>query len=292
MKIYVYAFSLLSSFGGLRFCSSDGDIVNPTNVTVVEKWASEPVLKTPESALYDGFRRIIFVSNINGFNNNLRDGDGFISILKPNGDVLKLDWVTGLNDPKGLAIRFDKLFVSDIDRLVEIDIKTATITSEYAIGGAVFLNDVTVDGKGTVYVSDTGGGKIYQLKAGTISVFAEGADVVKPNGLLAEKDKLLMASAGTGDLRLIDYKTGDNTLVANVVANADGLVKDPIKNYIISNWQGEVYYLFGSGEKIKILDTKEAGMNAADIGFMPEGNVLLVPTFFNNRVVAYHLKYE
>jgi hypothetical protein len=83
MKIYVYAFSLLSSFGGLRFCSSDGDIVNPTNVTVVEKWASEPVLKTPESALYDGFRRLIFVSNINGFHNNLRDGDGFISILKP-----------------------------------------------------------------------------------------------------------------------------------------------------------------------------------------------------------------
>src|SRR5688572_13907063 len=289
MKIFVYAFTLLSSFGTLRFCSSDGDIITPTNVSVVEKWATEPVLKTPESALYDAVRRVIFGSNINAFHNDQRDRDGFISVLKPNGSVEKLDWVTGLNDPKGLAIWFDKLYVADIDRLVEIDIRKGKIANEFPIAGAVFLNDVTVDSKGTVYVSDTGGGKIYQLKAGVISVFAEGETVVRPNGLLAEKDKLLMASAGTGDLRFINYKTGDNTLIANVVANADGVVKDPIKNYIVSNWQGEVYYLFASGATLKILDTKDAGMNAADIGFIPEGNVLLVPTFFNNRIVAYHL---
>jgi hypothetical protein len=57
-----------------------------------------------------------------------------------------------------------------------------------------------------VYVSDTGAGKIYQLKAGTISVFAEGADVVGPNGLLAEKDKTADGFCRHRDLRLIDTK--------------------------------------------------------------------------------------
>jgi sugar lactone lactonase YvrE len=289
MNNYVCALFLFTT---MRFCSSDTECKEPTNVTLTEKWSTEAVMKTPESALYDESRRVIFVSNINGFNNDQHDGDGFISKLKPNGTVDKLDWVTGLNDPKGLAIWKNKLYVADIDHLVEININNGTIASSYPISGAVFLNDVTVDSKGTVYVSDTGGNKIYQLKGNTISVFDEDENISGPNGLMAESETLIMASAATGNIGLIDYQTKNYTNWTSGIANADGIAKDRFKNYFISNWQGEVYYVFTNGNSLKLLDTKDAGINSADVSMMQKENILLVPTFFNNRIVAYQATYE
>jgi hypothetical protein len=46
-----------------------------------------------------------------------------------------------------------------------------------------------------------------------------------------------------------------------------------------------------NGQKIKLLDTKNEGINAADIGYDRENKILYVPTFWKNNVVAYHLKY-
>jgi hypothetical protein len=38
------------------------------------------------------------------------------------------------------------------------------------------------------------------------------------------------------------------------------------------------------------LDTNESSQTA-DIGFIPEENLVLVPTFFSNKVEAYKLEY-
>ena len=43
---------------------------------------------------------------------------------------------------------------------------------------------------------------------------------------------------------------------------------------------------------IKILDTKAQKLNTADIGIIPKKNILLVPTFFGNKVVAYKIDYK
>jgi hypothetical protein len=41
--------------------------------------------------------------------------------------------------------------------------------------------------------------------------------------------------------------------------------------------------------KNSLLSTKEQGSNTADIEYLPNLNLLLVPTFFKNCVVAYKL---
>jgi hypothetical protein len=40
---------------------------------------------------------------------------------------------------------------------------------------------------------------------------------------------------------------------------------------------------------IKLLDTSEVEINTADIDYVPGKNMVLVPTFFTNRVDAYKL---
>ncbi len=70
----------------------------------------------------------------------------------------------------------ENLYVADISRVVVIDVASGRITAKVEIEGAKFLNDITVDKKGTVYVSDTGTGKIYTLKNNKAELYFESTE--------------------------------------------------------------------------------------------------------------------
>ena len=59
--------------------------------------------------------------------------------------------------------------------------------------------------------------------------------------------------------------------------------------YLVSDWQGEIFAINMDGEKKSLLKTKDQNKNTADIWFIKNQNLVLVPTFFDNRVVAYKL---
>lgn len=274
---------------GFKLCSGDKDPVKPQNAALVQHWATDTVLRSPESVLYEPSTAHIYVSNINAFNPGAADGDGFISKLDKNGRIESLKWTTGLNDPKGLGIYKNKLYVADMTELVEIDLTSGQIIAKYAVPDAKFLNDVTVDQKGTVYISDMEANVVYQFKNGQVSVFLGTGIFAGPNGLLADNKKFYTAN---GDLYETDYTSKVTKSTALGIIDADGIEKDKYGNFFISSWGGEVYYVLSTGEKFKILDTQAQGVQAADIDFVEKDNLLLVPTFFNNRVVAYKVKYQ
>ncbi|MEM6846189.1 MAG: gluconolaconase [Bacteroidota bacterium] len=263
--------------------------VPPLSVDIQEQWATDTVLRTPESALYDEESDMIFVANIGTFNRDSKDGDGFISVLAPDGVVEELKWVEGLNDPKGMGVFGGKLYVADVDEVVEIDIASATIQNNYAIDGAKFLNDVTINGRGQVYVSDSDDDKIHMIDGGQTSVWMADSALQRPNGLFAEDNQMLLASAGGGFFAPItlDDKTVQDTWLTDI-PSADGIVKTASGDYIVSTWQGEVHYVDAeSNQTQKLIDTKAEEINAADIGYIPQQDLLLVPTFRDHRVVAY-----
>lgn len=289
MKIRIFpflAFIFLTSLGSCSglFSSSSG---KNSPVQLEQAWATEQVLKTPESVLYDRQRNLIYVSNINGNNKTSRDGDGFISRLTPDGKVQDLYWVSGLNDPKGMGLYNDVLYVADLSQIVSIATETGAVLASYDVPGAQMLNDITVDGAGNVYASDSDGRKIYQLRNGQADVWIGNTQGERPNGLLMENNRLLSADFGSGDIRIIDPQTKAYTDWASGIVGADGIVSDGKNGYFISSWHGEVYYLNNSGEKWNVLNTREQKISAADIEFIAQDDLLLVPTFADNRVVAY-----
>ena len=107
-----------------------GDSKNSGKNVLVKAWQTEKVFSVPESVLYHKADKTLYVSNINGAPTE-KNGKGFISKLSLEGRVLKLRWAEGLNAPKGAAIFGNSFFVSDIDRLVEIDMKTGKIRRAY-----------------------------------------------------------------------------------------------------------------------------------------------------------------
>ena len=115
-----------------------------------ELWSLDGFMN-PESVYADGGS--YYVSNVNGGPLD-KDGNGFISKVSGDGKMTTLKWIEGMNAPKGMVMNGGKLYVSDIDDLIEIDAAAGKITATYPAEGAVFLNDTAVDEAGNVYVSD------------------------------------------------------------------------------------------------------------------------------------------
>jgi outer membrane protein assembly factor BamB len=274
MKTILISFLLVAMAG----------IYQATAQQLQKVWEASEGLKTPESVLYDELNDVIYVANINE-NPSEKDGNGFISILNPDGTTKTLEWVKKLNAPKGMAIYEGKLYVADIDQLVEIDIEKGKISKKYDAPGAVFLNDVTVCMNGMVFVSDTRTAKIHVLHQGEFKVWMEGEPFKSPNGLMAEKGKLYV---GDENIYEVDILTQKVNLIVEDAGGVDGLEKNNSGQYIFSNWPGKIF-LNKDGENIKLLDSTEQSINTADIDFAHKYDLILVPTFFNNRVVAYKI---
>ncbi len=258
---------------------------------VNKKWETPKVLKTPESVRYDLEREILYVSNIGGGSGE-KDGNGFISKIKLSGEIEKLKWVQDLNAPKGSAIVKDKLYVADIDMLVEIDIETGKILNKYPVPGAEFLNDVTADKEGNIYISDSSprNSVIYRFSNGEISIWLKNDEVSSPNGLYAQDDKLIFGNSGDGSLKSVSLSDKVVSTIVNTGSGIDGLVTDEKGNYIVSDWRGKTSLITPSGQIIELINTTESKINSADIEYVKSKNLLIIPTFLDNRIMAYEVK--
>ena len=243
-------------------------------------------MKTPESVLYDTERDVIYVANINGAPAE-KNGTGFITVLTANGKIKTLEWVTGLNAPKGMAIYDNKLYVSDISQLVEIDIKKGEIIKKYDIPNSVFLNDVSACKNGMIFVSDTRTAKIHVLENGTLKIWLSGAPLENPNGLMAENGKLFI---GDTNIYEVDIKTKKVKMIIEDAGGVDGLEKNNDGEFVFSNWPGRIF-INHNGKTIKLLDTTTEEINTADLDYDLKHDLIIVPTFFDNRVVAYKISY-
>ena len=258
---------------------------------LIQVWETDALLDVPESVLHVRAGNFFFVSNISGSPGG-KDGIGFISKVSMTGEIIELEWATGLNAPKGMAIHGGHLYVSDIDRLVQIALATGEIVAEYPAPGAVFLNDVAADCAGNIYVSDSSSSNsaIYRLADGVISVWMAGEEIQKPNGLHMKRNKLLVGSSGDGCIKAIDLETEAVKVVACPGSGIDGLHPVGRGMYAISDWKGKTSLVNTDDDVTVLLDTTDQGINSADFDYVKRQNLLVIPTFFDNRVVAYKLK--
>lgn len=243
----------------------------------------------PESVLPVPEKGIMYVSNIAAPNPTQKEGKGFISIVETDGKIKELKWCTGLNSPKGMAISEGKLYVTEVDRIAEIDLKTGKKLKDYPVQGADFLNDIAVDAKGNLYISDSGSKTVYLLKDGKVSTFLKSEEFTRPNGVLVLNNKLIL---GTGSkivsIDLASKEIKDLDLDTGV---ADGIAIISPNAKIYSNWPGTIYYAENGKEKELLFDTRSSETSkTADFGYDDKKQVIYVPTFFDNTVICFLLK--
>jgi hypothetical protein len=261
--------------------------INAQKATVQKLWATDTILKVPESVLVDDKENCLWVSNIDGAANG-KDGKGSISKLSKTGTPINLDWITGLNAPKGMAKYKQELYVADLTELVVIDIKKGIIKNKIKVEGSVFLNDVTVNKNGAVFVSDTRTGKVHRYENNKVTIEVE--NLQGPNGLLSIDDQLLILDRGS----LLSLAPGGtiSKIMDGMDPSTDGIEKVAPNQYIVSCWNGIVYFVEAGAQKITLFDTRSEKINSADIGYDAKNKIIYVPTFLKNSVVAYQLQIQ
>jgi len=248
-------------------------------------WETDTIFKVPESVLYDAGKKQLYVSNIEGAS-GAKDGKGSISTLNADGKIINLGWATGLHAPKGMAMYKKVLYVADVDAVVGFDAKTGKEVARFAIDGAKFLNDLTVDDKGNLFVSDSETGLIHKISDGKPEVFIEKR--TRPNGVLWYNNLLYFVNAGAFFRQNQD---GSITEIARgMESSTDGIEPLGNNNFLVSSWIGAIYYIKNDGTVKELLNTKAQKINSADIGYNAKKKVVYVPTFAGNRVVAYKLE--
>ena len=249
-------------------------------------WETDSVLKVPESVLFDGNNKVLYAANIDGTDPWARDGKGSIAKVGLDGKVIATEWVSGLNAPKGMGLYKNKLYVADMNELLVIDIASGKIEKRIVVTGAEGLNDVSVSKSGTVYVSDSKLKKVFVVKDGVSELFLD--NLKGPNGVLMHGDDFYLLDAG-GMFKMNKDKSLTK-ITDGMDGGTDGIENISGNDFIISCWQGVVWYVNADGSKEQLLDSRPEKKNSADIGMDAKNKIVYVPTFWRNTIVAYRVK--
>ncbi|SKB33403.1 hypothetical protein SAMN05660776_0492 [Salegentibacter holothuriorum] len=278
----------------LMICS--GVYAQSTSATLIKKVEG---FSHPESVVFNEDKNEYYISNMA----DREDGDGFISRVSSEGEILELKWIDGLKDPKGLLIKDDKVYVTNNTELVEISIANSKILRRIQVEGSKSLNDITVDAVGNIFISDSGKSAIYLMpgdsvnmmipedKKGKIIEYLDSTRLEYVNGLYAQNDHLYAAAWGennNGNFLKIDMDTREITKISKEgIGNLDGIQPVGEEAFYLSDWASGKIYLAGKNGDLKEVLTSEK--SAGDIFFDAEKNQLVLPMNHQNAVWWYQL---
>jgi sugar lactone lactonase YvrE len=247
----------------------------------------------PESALFDAANKRIIVSNIVG-NPGEADGNGYLSVLSPDGKTITQHWTDGMDAPKGSAIAGGKLYVADITKVHVVDLASGKLISTIDVPGSVFLNDVTSDSSGKIYVTDMLADAIYRIDGNKPELFVKDALLASPNGVFADGGRLIVASWGKGIMP--DFSTAEPggllsiDLASKAVtplpgaqnfADLDGVVAIGDSIYATAYMTGTLYRYKDGGAPEIVAQFKPG---SADIG--TDGTRIFVPLMNEGEIAA------
>ncbi|MFT3738149.1 MAG: hypothetical protein QM786_05285 [Breznakibacter sp.] len=253
---------------------------------LIRKWETDSVFLKPESALYDPASKFVYISNING-EYLAKDNNGFISRITTDGKVDSLKWAVGMDNPQGMGLWNNKLYVADIDRVAIFDLLSGKRDKVIPVSDAEFLNDVAIDRKGNVFISDCRKNRIYGLAGDSAFIWLENSLLSGPNGLYCQNNSLFVLNMQTGTIFKVNKQTKKMTVFCEGIKNCDGIVSDGNGGFFVSGaWQGEIFHLNAKGQKQLVLELGADKTITADIEFIPQEKLLIIPTL-HKKVIAF-----
>lgn len=252
----------------------------------------------PESAQYYAASDEYFVSNVNG-GMALKDDNGFISRLAPDGSIKQLKWIDGgslavtLHAPKGMVTHGDTLFVADIDSVRAFSIATGSPLRAMAVPGARFLNDLAISKDGVLYVSDSGlktgmlpttSDAIYRLDAAGPVAIAKGTWMSRPNGIAVGPEGVTFVTFGSKVIvRLPAVGAKADTIATLMGGSLDGLYRLSANDWLVSAWDTKTVYRVDLAKRRS--HPLVTGVDApADLGFDTRRSRVLIPLVNQNRI--------
>jgi len=251
----------------------------------------------PEAVRYDPEQDVYFVGNWGPGAASATDNNGYISRMKPDGQIETMKFIAGgtngvvLHAPRGMYIVGDTLWVADADAVRGFDRKTgAKLASvDFSSIDRGFLNDVAADATGTIYVTDTGRNKLYKVQGGPTLVVAD-SGLGAPNGITwdaGNKRFIIVPFGGSHSLRA--WVPGTTTLTdvgTSTGAKWDGVEVLSDGRILASSQADSSIHIFNGATGHAIIHTQGG---PADIAVDTKRNRVAVPVVALNHVEIYQL---
>jgi sugar lactone lactonase YvrE len=251
--------------------------------------------RAPESAAFDPQTNRYFISDY---------GDG--NIIQIDSAGKKTYFKKGLSKLLGMIIQGNTLYVVQNPKTIRgFDIRDGSPTLEVQINEGLFLNDITSDGSGSLYVTDSRGNAVYtvNIASQTYSLFVR-TKSTDPNGIVYDKLNNRLLVCYTREKSPIDEISLKDSSISTVVQtgfdNLDGLTLDEQGNCYVSSWGpgsfAAGFKAVGTIYKYDNLFTEEPTivstgyLGPADIYFNVWKNELVIPLMLENRVSFLPLK--
>lgn len=261
-------------------------------------------LAHPESLRSDG--HFLYATNIGKTGDpSARDGDGFISKLSPDGKMITPSITSEvLNAPKGTAIIKGILYVTDLDRIVGIDLASGKKTAELSLSAyhTNFANDLTVKDDHTLFVSLMDVGKIVEvnISSGQSSPLI---DLKGANGICYDKASkrlytcnFLFENLQGGEIGVVSWQQQKPVYekIGDVHGGFDGLELLDDHTLLVSDWVA-LDHPAGIVEKIDLRSktaTKvemPAMAGPADFYLDAKKKQLFIPVMLESKVLIHSL---
>ncbi|MDJ0939617.1 MAG: hypothetical protein QNJ00_07615 [Woeseiaceae bacterium] len=269
---------LLSLFAlALAYAAAGQDYSGPEPGQADIAWVAEGEFCEPETVLTLPDDTLL-VSNVCDFRT---EGAGYLSLLDAEGGVFDWRVVDELDSPLGMALEGSTLYVVDMNRIrvlrwpgyepleiIELDTSVA--------------NDVAV-ADGTLYVTDTADGVVV-----VIAPDRELSRIESPfagaNGIAIRDDSLYVGGAR---LWRYDFGTQQTETVGPAwLADIDGIEFESDGTLQVTPVGGPLVRYRGSDD-IEVLGGE--GVSSANHGYSPALGLALIPTGYDNTVIAIRL---
>jgi hypothetical protein len=228
----------------------------------------ETVLPLPDDTL--------LVSNVCDFRTS---GNGFLTLLDADGQVIDWRVVDNLDAPLGMALVDDLLYVIDNNQVKVFAWPGFDLRSKLALETTV-ANDIAVSRDHTMYITDTARHEVVVVRDGARqSVLTGKAQFKGANGIEIRGNDLYV---GGENLWHVDLEDDTVTRIGpDWLSNIDGIELEPDGTLQVTPVGGPLIRL---GEPVEVLGGD--AVSSANHGYAAKLGLALVPTGFDNTVIA------
>lgn len=281
-------------------CASAGtQAASSGGATAIKPWFVRDGFVAPEAVRYDPDQDVYFVGNWGPGPASATDNNGYISRMKPDGQIENLRFIAGgtnrvvLHAPRGMYIVGDTLWVADADAVRGFNRRTGERVAnvDFSAFDRGFLNDVAADATGTVYVTDTGRNKLYKVQGqGGPTLVVSDSALGSPNGITWDAVNRRMIVVPYGGFKGIRAWVPGTTSLTDIGmstgAKYDGVEVLPGGRVLVSSQADSSLHVFTGNAGHAIIHTLGA---PADIGVDTKRNRVAVPVVALNHVEIYEL---
>lgn len=210
-------------------------------------------------------------------------GNGFLTLLDADGGAINWRVVDKLDAPLGMALVDGLLHVVDNNQVKIFHWPGFTLQSTIALDTTV-ANDIAVARDNTIYVTDTARHEVVVITADLERSIQTGMAQFKgANGIHIKDDDMFV---GGEHLWHVDLRDNAVTRIGpDWLVDIDGIEMEPDGTLQITPVAGPLIRL---DTEIEVLGGD--GISSANHGYAANLNLALIPTGFDNTVVAIRLK--